>query len=151
MGTTLTAEDTAAYFLALVEEDEGELMSHLKLQKLCYYAQGFHLAITGHPLFDDRIEAWTHGPVVPALWRRYQQYEDGPIPKVEVDFAKYPTATREILDEVYQVYGQFAAWKLRNMTGEESPWLAARASGADAEITHASLRDYFSDFVLAEA
>ena len=60
MGTTLTAEDTAAYFLALVEEDEGELMSHLKLQKLCYYAQGFHLAITGYPLFTDRIEAWTH-------------------------------------------------------------------------------------------
>lgn len=76
-------------------------------------------------------------------------YEDGPIPKVEVDFAKYPTAAREILDEVYQVYGQ--AWKLRNMTGEESPWLSARASGADVEITHASLRDYFAGFVLVEA
>ena len=81
----------------------------------------------------------THGPVVPTLWQRYQQYEDGPIPKVEVDFSKYSTATREILDEVYQVYGQFSAWKLKNMTGEESPWLSARASGADTEITHPAL------------
>ena len=126
-------------------------MSHLKLQKLCYYAQGFHLAITGYPLFADRIEAWQHGPVVPALWHKYKKYGDGPIPKVEVDFDKFLSATREILDEVYEVYGQFSAWKLRNMTHDETPWRSARTSGSNAEITHASLRDYFSDFILAEA
>ena len=36
---------------------DGELMTNLKLQKMLYYQQGFHLAYFGTPLFDDEIEA----------------------------------------------------------------------------------------------
>ncbi|MDR1722691.1 MAG: DUF4065 domain-containing protein [Tannerella sp.] len=38
-------------------------MSHLKLQKLLYLVQGYHLAYFGKPLIDDKFEAWVHGPV----------------------------------------------------------------------------------------
>ena len=31
--------------------------------------------------------------------------------------------TDGILEDVYEEYGQYTAWKLRNMTHEESPWL----------------------------
>ena len=41
----LTVNDVARYFLALSNDEEsGELMSNLKLQKLVYYAQGFHFS-----------------------------------------------------------------------------------------------------------
>lgn len=52
----------ADYFLnkASKEEDGGEIISNLKLQKLVYYAQGFHLAMYNQPLYTESLEAWTH-------------------------------------------------------------------------------------------
>ena len=65
----LSCHDVAQYFLAQMDEDAGDLISNLKLQKLVYYAQGFALALHGRPLFRERVEAWTHGaPVVPELY-----------------------------------------------------------------------------------
>jgi uncharacterized phage-associated protein len=51
----LQARDVARYFLAKSEPEAGDTISNLKLQKLCYYAQGFHLAVFGEALFGDRI------------------------------------------------------------------------------------------------
>ncbi len=34
--------------------------SHLKLQKLLYYIQGFHLARFDNPIIDEDFEAWVH-------------------------------------------------------------------------------------------
>jgi uncharacterized phage-associated protein len=48
--------------------DSEELISNMKLQKLLYYQQGFHLAYFGTPLFDEEIETWMYGPVVPAVY-----------------------------------------------------------------------------------
>ena len=47
----MTAEDIAKYFLAKGMESDGNDLSNLKLQKLLYYAQGFHLALFDRPLF----------------------------------------------------------------------------------------------------
>jgi uncharacterized phage-associated protein len=138
----LSCDDAAKYFLPQASEDAGDLISNLKLQKLLYYAQGFHLALYDEPLFPETIEAWTHGPVVPDLYRHYKKYGAGAIPCPEdIDFSIYDEETKSLLDEVYSVFGQFAAWKLRNMTQEEYPWkLAAQNS---ATITHQSLKEYF--------
>ena len=64
----LTCYDIAKYFLAQADEEIGDLISNLKLQKLVYYAQGFYLALHDEALFPEDIEAWTHGPVVPVLY-----------------------------------------------------------------------------------
>jgi len=72
-----SAFDIANYFLLKAQEaqeEDQELISNLKLQKLIYYAQGIHLASEGTPLFPDRIEAWTYGPVVPTLYHHYKTY-----------------------------------------------------------------------------
>ena len=53
--------------------DEGELFSNMKLQKLLYYVQGFHIAVFNRPLFNEDIEAWMYGPVVPAVYEYYQE------------------------------------------------------------------------------
>jgi uncharacterized phage-associated protein len=44
------------------------LLTHLKIQKLLYYAQGWHLGFFGVPLFEDNIHAWTYGPVVETVY-----------------------------------------------------------------------------------
>ncbi len=143
-----SASQIAKYFLVLSDPDEaGDLVSNLKLQKLLYYSQGFHLATGGSRLFSDHIEAWTHGPVVPRIYREYSHYGASAIPRPsDFDPNTIDLETRELLNEVYQVYGQYSAWKLRNMTHEEAPWVEGRKR-PDNLITPESLKDYFSTLV----
>jgi uncharacterized phage-associated protein len=145
----MTVQDVANYFLTLVDDESGDSLSNLKLQKLVYYGQGFHLALMGAPLFDDQIEAWEHGPVVPALYHAFKQYGAGPIPSpVEgIDASDCPTEVRDLLDEVFQVYGQYSAWKLRNMTHAESPWIEAHNISPSTVISHDSMKNYFKTLV----
>ena len=121
-----TCFDVANFFLASQDEEAGDTISNLKLQKLCYYAQGFTAAITGQPLFPEKIQAWAHGPVIPDLYHKYKRFQASAIPKPETSFADirgmFSAEQLEILDEVNAVYGQFSAWKLRDMTHNEKPW-----------------------------
>lgn len=142
----LSALDVGHYFLATQPEDAGEAISNLKLQKLCYYAQGFYLALNdGIPLFKDGIEAWAHGPVIPQLYHIFKGYRDGPIPIPEgVDIAGYPEDVRALLDDISDVYGQFSAWKLRNMTHDEPPWRDAYRKMEGSEISRDAMCEYFA-------
>ena len=137
-----TANDVATYFIKRGSEAEDTGMSNLKLQKLLYYAQGYHLAVFNAALFDDAIEAWTHGPVCPAINRAFKGFGRGPI---EVNHALPNVFTGEqleLLEEVYEVFGQFSAWKLRDMTHEETPWREHEAQGST--IPPAELQRYFA-------
>jgi len=149
----MTARQVADYFLSLVDEEVGDALSNLKLQKLVYYAQGFSLALTGQPLFEEEIEAWQHGPVVPMLYHSLKQHGSEPVPRPEngIRIEDYPTEVRELLDEVYAVYGQFSPSKLRNMTHQEPPWREAIANGAmQLPIRHQTMKEYFSTLVHGE-
>ena len=143
----LSCDDVARYFLAKQDEDAGDTISNLKLQKLVYYAQGCALALLDRPLFKDPIWAWTHGPVVDSLYHEYKRWEAGAIPPPEdMDFTLYSHDEREVLDEVYEVYGQFSAWKLRDMTHSEPPWLE---TPNDSIIDQGVMKDYFKTLVHA--
>lgn len=137
-----TCFDVANFFLSKADPEEGELISNLKLQKLVYYAQGFALAILGEPLFSDPMEAWEHGPVAPSLYRAYKEHGKNPIPPVGKEcIANVFTEDQEkILEDVYQVYGQFSAWKLRDLSHATDPWDNAYPNGT---ITHAAMQKYF--------
>ena len=39
----------------ILEEEDADLISNLKLQKLLYYAQGCYLALKNEPLFNEQI------------------------------------------------------------------------------------------------
>ncbi|MHB1664947.1 MAG: Panacea domain-containing protein [bacterium] len=140
----LTAKDIADYFLSKCDEEAGDTISNLKIQKLVYYAQGFYLALYGKPLFNEKIEAWMHGPVVPVLYDEFKNYGSSSITIPEdVNFDKYPEDVKEILDDIYNVYGQFSAWKLRELTHNESPWKNT-PEGKGSVISHEELKKYFS-------
>jgi hypothetical protein len=59
--------DVAEYILASLGA-----MSAMKLQKLMYYSQAWTLAWTDRPLFEEEIEAWAKGPVVPELYNKHR-------------------------------------------------------------------------------
>jgi uncharacterized phage-associated protein len=51
----------------------------MKLQKLLYYCQGWHLAWDGEPLFGEEFEAWLSGPVCRELYELHKgEYSVGP-------------------------------------------------------------------------
>ena len=156
----LTPEQVADYFLRLVDEDAGDSISNLKLQKLVYYAQAWHLALTSKPLFAEDIEAWAHGPVVPSLYQKYRAFgwepihqevwEPAAIPRPENEAARIPERTTGILDEVWEAYGQFTAKRLEELTHSEAPWRDARArhncsSGdwCDEVITKKEMKEFY--------
>jgi len=51
----------------------------LQAHKLVYLAYGEILAETGQQLFEEPIEAWKFGPVVPDLYHALKRYGSGPI------------------------------------------------------------------------
>ena len=145
---TYSAELIADFFRSLTDADVGDLISNLKLQKLCYYAAGVMAAARNSddsPLFAEPIKAWQHGPVVPVLYHKFKEYGSAGIPPIEnYDFSELEKRDVVVLNDVYNFYGQYSAWKLRNMTHEEAPWLEAYGKPDDT-ISTASLREFFSD------
>jgi uncharacterized phage-associated protein len=137
----LSCFDVAKYFLTKVNEEEGEVITNLKLQKLVYYAQSANLGFHASPLFSEALEAWKYGPVVPELYRAYKSYGSSALPQETVSLDTYSVCERKLMDDVYVFFGQFAAWKLRDMTHEETPWIEAFFT--QAVISPTSMRDYF--------
>lgn len=122
----ITALQLAKYIVSFAQS-KGEPITNLKLQKLLYYAQGWHLAFFGSTLFDESIQAWVHGPVVPSVYAHFKGYGYNPIPV-------HPRAivlTKELenfLSELLLTYLRFDAFSLEKMTHEEKPWQEARGS-----------------------
>lgn len=134
------AIDAARYLLAHQDRSEGEEVSNLKLQKLLYYAQGYHLALFGKPLFADDIEAWDLGPVVPDVYRAFKDFGGAAIDAPISEPQNVDDTARETLDRVIDGYGQFTATRLAQMTHGEPPWLG---TGRNHSISHDALQTFF--------
>lgn len=145
--------DVANYFILKSYDDQDSEVdiTKLKLQKLCYYAQGVHLAKTNNKLFKDDILAWEHGPVVKTIWEKYKSININILPQptcislkeIEGNFDKSELDT---VTDVYSYFGQFSAWKLRNMTHEESPWINTPTNSIiDPEV----ILNYFKENIIA--
>lgn len=142
----LSSKQVAEYFICLTDPDIGEIISNLKLQKLVYYAQGFSLALHGESLFEEDILAWEHGPVVESLYREYKEYKAQAIPQPdEFDISVFSDKQSELIKEIYQVFGQFSAWKLRNMTHSEKPWIETPRNQI---IQHSLMQSFFKDYIV---
>ncbi|NET56928.1 MAG: SocA family protein [Symploca sp. SIO2E6] len=137
-----SAFDVANYFITQMNAEDDAIISNMKLQKLLYYVQGFHLAIFDSPLFEEAIEAWAHGPVCPPVYRTYKSYGRSHIsePK-DGNPDGFSNSQKELLEEVCEVFGQFDASKLRHMSHSDPPWINHEKSAS--EIPHDEMKDFF--------
>lgn len=143
-----TVHDIANYLAAKAEQADGEYhnTSNFKLQKLVYYIQGFHLALHGSPAFDEVIEAWPHGPVVPELYRDLKKYGKGTVP-AERPLSEIAMDKRlaSLIDSVFLQYGKFSGWQLASLTHQELPWIVySPARNLSREIPQGYIKAYFS-------
>ena len=152
MPNLVSAQCVGDYFLLQTDLNAGDTLSNLKLQKLCYYAQAWHVAQTdGAPLFTDKIKAWAHGPVVPVLWHRFKECRWSsidPSATISNPFVDLHQDHLETLEMVWNVYSPFSGKQLEILTHSEDPWRDAygdRPIGArcDEEITTESMRVFY--------
>ncbi len=143
---TLSCFDIAEYFIQLAN-DTGSFISNLKLQKLVYYAQAWHLALYDEPLFDEDFEAWVHGPIIPQLYHEYKKFGWHPIEQeAKPDL---PSKIREFLDELALEYFASDAYELEQMTHIEAPWIKARGNlppdaASNSVIRQEWIKEYFA-------
>ncbi len=122
--------------------DSGELISNMKLQKLLYYMQGFHLAYFGTSLFDEEIEAWMYGPVVPCIYNEYKGYGNNGInPKSDVTVS-LTDEEEKLFNQVFDVYDEYSAIGLMNLTHKESPWRSTDI-GTGNVISKDKMKEFF--------
>ncbi len=121
---TYDVMEIAKKIIARTDINCEDLISNLKLQKLLYYMQGFHLACFDEPLFNDEIKAWTYGPVVPRVYNEYKIYGGKSLPHPEGDIIRLTDEEENIFEQVYREYAQFSAFKLADMTHHETPWMS---------------------------
>lgn len=142
-----TVHDVSAYLISKADISEGDGMTNLKLQKLLYYCQGFALVLLDKPLFTNAIDAWQHGPVVSVAYNIYKDYKGNVIDEIlKGNPDSLSAEEKELVDDVYGVYGKYSAWYLRNLTHSEPTWQNAE-NRTKSTITHEAMKEYFSTLV----
>jgi uncharacterized phage-associated protein len=148
---TIAPSDIAKYFLYRTIQD-GDLISPLKMQKLVYYAYSWILVENKKKLFEEKIEAWPSGPVVPSLYRELKSYGSAPIGEEylgvssEDEFnkivsSKFPADIKTTLDKVYENYITKTAFELVALTHSEKPWSETRKGLSATEPSNKAIPD----------
>jgi len=101
-------------------------MTQKKLQKLCYYAQAWCYALKGFRLMDSDFQAWIHGPVSPALWDRFKSFGYDSIQIKGNIECKIADEDINLLEDVWDTYGDSTGNALEALTHRELPWMEAR-------------------------
>lgn len=142
---TYNVFDIANHLLYITEHEfcgDVEMLTNLKLQKLLYYQQGYHLAMFGEPLFDERIEAWLYGPVVPVVYDRYKSFKANGIPSEDYSLKFATKEEEDLFNEVFDVYNAYSSSRLVAMTHSEMPWKSTPVGNGN-EISRDKMTTFF--------
>ena len=143
--------EVADYFIEMPDADSGDFITHLKLQKLCYYAQAWYLALNNERLINGEFQAWPHGPVNTELWARFREKNWQPILQSEVKAEGFSFHEQDLsfLGVIWDIYGPYTAKALEDMTHDELPWIEARKGLSPYEssrnpISDETMRTYYA-------
>lgn len=148
----VSALDVAKYILKRQSVSKNwKCITNLKLQKILYYVQGYHLAFFNTPLFCEKISALQYWPVVKKVYQKYNSYWPNIIDEQYSDFNVYSLGLSEeqikLIHSISDYYGRFSAFQLVDMTHNESPWIRVSEGGLkigwDVEISHNQLFSFF--------
>ncbi|MEV4838195.1 type II toxin-antitoxin system antitoxin SocA domain-containing protein [Nonomuraea sp. NPDC049486] len=139
----LTANDVASVIIAR----NGPWLDAMSLQKLLYYVQAWHVAITNEPLFDEQVKAWKDGPVVPQVWRARKDRASRRAATQNIEGIHLDDLASDLIDLVIGAYGSMSGEELSALTHAETPWKEARGDlPADAECRNPISLDAMARF-----
>lgn len=138
------AMDIAEYVLWFCEKVLERPITNLKLQKILYYIQGRYLSQYNKPLFDNEIQAWKYGPVVPDVYYSYSNFISSKITNVKpskigiLEFEGLKLIEDVILEKI-----NLDPWELVEDTHNEAPWAENYIEGENLEISINDLKEWF--------
>lgn len=103
----------------------GKQYTPMQLIKLTYIAHGWMLGLFDRSLFEDKVEAWKFGPVIPELYHNIKSYRNNPITAPIPDVANVTFERNElrVIDYVLKAYEQFDGVDLSKIThAKGTPW-----------------------------
>lgn len=115
----IKAGDLADYIVKKSNNDK-KLVTNLQLQKILFYIQRYFIVNKNKVIFEDDIEAWKFGPVVPPVYYEYSSYGSLPIFQINNDVKdvkkilkeKLNDAELEIIDNIIEEKREKNAWDL---------------------------------------
>ena len=140
-----SAIDIANFFIDITRSKEEGYITDLKVNKLLYFAQAWSLVRLGRPLFDENIEAWQYGPVVPSVYNAFNKYKRSNITEVHGTYSpdSFSDEELQLLIDIQREYGKYAASTLVDMTHKKgSPWEQVY-DGSKHVISNDSIKEYF--------
>ena len=122
MYTAITIADA----ILRLAKKRGLSLTPMQVNKISYIAHGWAFPILGKGLFNDRIEAWKYGPVIPTIYHATKAYGRRPVPhdRIEVETPiGIDQKTLDFLDDVVAKYGHLSGERLSTLTHEPgTPW-----------------------------
>lgn len=138
---------TVAEYVIKYSTLSGMPVSNLRLQKVLYFIQAEFMVSTNSECFNDRIEAWDLGPVVPTVYRKYKVFGASSIP---IDSSKdaeriINSKDRKMMNETINQCNKYSTSTLVEITHNQDPWIKARNSCFSKVISPESLYEYFKE------
>ena len=164
---TVNISDFAKYVgLSLLSKELS--VSHLKLQKILYYCQAWHMVFFGreNTLFAEKPQAWVNGPVYPSIYNEYKdktetmrdhlKLSDFYQGSLENGFKEYAEKMNfepdeaELLESIILLYGEKSLNHLVFFTHTEKPWTEKREGlkpfeRSTAELSLDTMYSYYKE------
>jgi uncharacterized phage-associated protein len=139
--------------------EEESYVTQMKLQKMVYFAHGYHLAKYNEPLIKEEFEAWKFGPVVQSIYHDYKLYgsdaiidtgliaEDGD--KLEAEDLN--SAAVDAIEYTWQVTKHLTASQLSRWSHlDGSPWAQVYSERQySIPIKNTAIKEYFEKVLLS--
>nr|WP_312578210.1 type II toxin-antitoxin system antitoxin SocA domain-containing protein [Sedimentibacter sp.] len=129
-------------------KEHNKTITNLQLQKILYYIQGiFHLKFNEYA-FNDEIEAWRLGPVVPKIYYKYyanvgmpimDKYENDDLPVYK------EKSHKNVIDGIIEEKLDLDAWELVKFTHSEDPWKKTYSAGKNNIISKQLISTWFNN------
>ena len=130
-----SASDIANFMIACSFIEKIPL-SPMKLIKLVYIAYGWGLVFLNQKLFNEDIEAWQYGPVIPSIYHEFKRFGKEAIDEMSISMnemtgdlsvnrvnLKDGDEVYKLLNLVWRFYRNYSSVELSDLTHQEgSPW-----------------------------
>ncbi|HBD95063.1 MAG: hypothetical protein A2015_02200 [Spirochaetes bacterium GWF1_31_7] len=133
---------TIANKIIELSQNEGRVITHLKLQKILYFSQGWYLALTGNPLFSDEIVAFKYGPVIKSIYEIFRIFGSKNITKIAESTEQVENKDNEFINKIWNLYKNHDAISLSNISHiKNGPWDVTNINDI---ITTDIIQNYFT-------
>lgn len=163
MKTNVDIQKIAKYTIFRLMQN-GQSICPLKLQKLLYYIQAWHMVYFNreNTLFNEAPEAWVNGPVYRTIYEKFRNigiYDQITLEDVSNNIEDLEESTKiahdelnldkeqyHFLESIYRHYGSMSHDRLVFLTHSQLPWNNARKGLQPFEYTNEkiSLDDMFN-------